>query len=311
MVVEAPARPGRYLLEIDVVHEFVRWFACALQVEIDVRARDRATRLHVPDDAPGWLASADRDLLDRLTRLCGLNHDEARATLFRPGPPVDVPIPALGGHAVRVRPATSDVRVIDETFWGRYHLPPPELGVPGLVVDLGSNIGLTMSHFAYLFPDARIAGVELDSENAVLCRTNIAPWRDRCTVLHAAIWSGNGELRYHREPSEAWAYRVGIPGDGEPVTVEARTLDAVLESVAPNETVDYLKIDIEGAEQNLLQSGGEWTERVRMLKVETHEPYSVGACLQDLGRIGFSARPDDAHWGAVVAHRPDVDSGLP
>ena len=38
MIVDAPARPGRYMLEIDVVHEFVRWFECAVQVAIDVRA---------------------------------------------------------------------------------------------------------------------------------------------------------------------------------------------------------------------------------------------------------------------------------
>ena len=164
-----------------------------------------------------------------MTRLCGLEHDEARVSLFRPGPPVDVPIPALGGHAVRVRPATSDVRVIDDTFWGRYHLPPPELGVPEVVVDLGSNIGLTMSHFAYLFPDAHIAGVELDSRNAALCRRNIAAWSDRCTVLQAAIWSADGEVAYHRKPDEAWAYRVGVEDEGESVTVEARTLDTVLE----------------------------------------------------------------------------------
>ena len=43
MVVEVPTRPGRYLLEIDVVHEFVRWFACPVRVEIDVRAPDGAT----------------------------------------------------------------------------------------------------------------------------------------------------------------------------------------------------------------------------------------------------------------------------
>ena len=160
-----------------------------------------------------------------------------------------------------------------------------------------------MSHFAQLFGHARIAGVELDSGNAELCRRNIAAWSDRCTVVQAAIWSHDGEVAYHRKPDEAWAYRIGVEDEGEPVTVEARTLDTVLESVLPNETIDFLKVDIEGAEQNLLTAGGNWVERVRLLKVETHEPYSVAACLRDLGRIGFSARPDDAHWAAVVAHR--------
>ncbi len=96
MVVEAPTRPGRYLLEIDVVHEFVRWFACAVRVEIDVRAPDGATGLHVPEKAPRWLAAADPDLFDRVTRLCGLEHDEARASLFRPARPSTCRFPLWG-----------------------------------------------------------------------------------------------------------------------------------------------------------------------------------------------------------------------
>lgn len=32
----APAAPGRYLLEVDVVHEEARWFGCALRVPVDV-----------------------------------------------------------------------------------------------------------------------------------------------------------------------------------------------------------------------------------------------------------------------------------
>ncbi len=205
---------------------------------------------------------------------------------------------------MHLRPATSDTRVLDNTFWGRYHLPPQELGVPSVVVDLGSNIGLTMAHFAHLFSDARIAGVELDGENVALCRRNIAPWSDRCTVIQAAIWSDDGEVAYHRRAGDGWAYRVGVEERGEPVIATARTLDSVLESVFPNETIDFLKVDIEGAEQHLLGAGGAWTERVRVLKVETHAPYSVDACLRDLSRLGFSACPDDAHRGAVVAHRP-------
>ena len=78
---------------------------------------------------------------------------------------------------------------------------------------------------------------------------------------------------------------MGVEDEGESVMVEA----AELESVPPKETIDFLKVDIEGAEQQLLDRRR--VERVRVMKVETHEPYSQEACLHDLGRIGFSARP--------------------
>ena len=300
MIVEAPARPGRYLLEVDVVHEFVRWLDCAEMVEIEVRSAETAPRLEPPRWVPQWLASADPGFFDRITRICGLDHDEARTLLFEPGPVVAVSLPALGGESVRLRPGTSDTRVVDDTFWGRYHLPPPSLASPGTVVDLGSNIGLTMVDFAYLFPGARVVGVELDAENVAMSRQNLARWSDRCMVLHGAIWSSDGQVAYERETGEAWAYRVGRDDDGERVVVRARTLDSVLDAAFPNEQVDFLKVDIEGAEQELFAAGGRWPERVRALKVETHPPYSVRACLADLKRLGYDAEPDDAHWAAVV-----------
>jgi hypothetical protein len=34
--VVAPSRPGHYALEVDVVHEHVRWFGCAARIELDV-----------------------------------------------------------------------------------------------------------------------------------------------------------------------------------------------------------------------------------------------------------------------------------
>jgi len=37
--VEAPAEPGTYLLDVDVVHEHVRWFGCATRVEVEVVSR--------------------------------------------------------------------------------------------------------------------------------------------------------------------------------------------------------------------------------------------------------------------------------
>jgi hypothetical protein len=40
--VEAPAEPGRYRLEVDLVHEHVRWFESPLQVDVAVATREPA-----------------------------------------------------------------------------------------------------------------------------------------------------------------------------------------------------------------------------------------------------------------------------
>jgi hypothetical protein len=38
LAVEVPDEPGRYVLEVDIVHELVRWFECAARMEVAVEA---------------------------------------------------------------------------------------------------------------------------------------------------------------------------------------------------------------------------------------------------------------------------------
>jgi FkbM family methyltransferase len=201
------------------------------------------------------------------------------------------------------------VRVLDLTFSRKYHLPPDSIGRPRLIVDVGANVGLTMAHFAHLFPRARVVGVEMDSANAALCRANVAPWSRRCSVVEAAVFARNGRAPYRKLPGNEWGYRLGDvgPGEGELVWVRTLTLDALLDSVPSTRQVDFMKVDVEGAERDLFQVGGNWINRVTCLTVETHEPYSPQECAADLARLGYEAAADDRHWGqSVIAFRPGV-----
>jgi hypothetical protein len=68
-------------------------------------------------------------------------------------------------------------------------------------------------------------------------------------------------------------------------------------------TVDYLKIDIEGAERVLLANGADWAQDVRCVKVELHGDYTVEDCERDLRRLGYRTLPDHAHVSAVIGIR--------
>jgi hypothetical protein len=86
--------------------------------------------------------------------------------------------------------------VLASTFFDRYHRPPPDLGPLTTILDLGSNIGLTLADFACLHPRARMLGLELDEGNVRLCRVNIAPYSGRCEVIWGAVWNREGEVGY-------------------------------------------------------------------------------------------------------------------
>lgn len=213
----------------------------------------------------------------------------------------------LGGRRVLLRPSTSDVDTIWGTFAGAYHRPPPEAGEPGLIWDLGANIGLTMADMAVRHPYARIVGVELDRENAELARRNLAPWAERCEVIEAAVWPRDGELRYRRLAGATSGHYVVGAAQGEPeagvMSARAISPSTLLAHCGPDVTVDYVKVDVEGAERELLAAGTEWAARIRTLTVEVHAPYTVAECESDLRTLGFATRVDRRHWACVTGIR--------
>jgi FkbM family methyltransferase len=212
----------------------------------------------------------------------------------------------LGGRAMLIRPSTSDVDTIWGTFAGHYHRPPPEAGSPHLSWDLGANIGLTMADLAEHHPDARVVGLEMDPENAALAQENLRPWGDRCEVIEAAAWPRDGELRYvSLAGATSGHYVTGAPLGADPAVTTADALSpySLLALDGRDATVDFAKIDVEGAERELLRENAGWTRRVRTLSVEVHDPYTVADCERDLRALGFQTRVDPRHWACVIGFR--------
>jgi FkbM family methyltransferase len=192
---------------------------------------------------------------------------------------VSVRLRRLGGMAVEIRRGSDDPWALREAFTWSDQLPPPALD-PRFIVDLGANIGASMALFAVRFSDAQILGIEPDPENAELCRRNVAAWGSRCQVLQAAAWSVDGTVRIAGDTSST--YNVQEYGR----EVDSISLSRLVEQYG---AIDYLKVDIEGAEQELLTHNTGWTTSVACVNVEVHAPYSIESCVDDLTRLGFSA----------------------
>jgi FkbM family methyltransferase len=216
---------------------------------------------------------------------------------------VSIRLRDLGGNRVVLRPATTDYDVLLDTFLARYHLEPVR-GTPGRILDLGANIGLTMAHYAQLFPAAQIVGVELDDRNVALCRDNIAPYGARCTVLRGAVWTEDGEVTYRRTGGNEWGFAVGDGTSGEEVAAPAMTVDTVLRR-SGWDWVDFVKMDVEGVERDLLRRTDGWIDKVGRIGVEVHAPYSVQDCERDLRNFGFRTSRLTHHAAAVLGERPD------
>ena len=214
------------------------------------------------------------------------------------GPPVEIrvaPIPAL---PVRLRPGTSDVQVLFDTFVGMDHLPPSG-PAPAVVWDLGTNLGLTMADFAQRWPAARITGLEPQPALADEARRLVGTFGPRCHVEQAAVWTTDGTVSFTvRTGDEFGGHIAPVPGEG--YTVPAVSLNTLLARTGP---ADYVKMDIEGAEETVLREHTQWARDVAMIKVECHGGYAAADCARDLEALGFSAQVDAHHWSCVLGRR--------
>ncbi|HVV44050.1 MAG TPA: FkbM family methyltransferase [Bryobacteraceae bacterium] len=199
------------------------------------------------------------------------------------------------GNPVRCRVGTTDAAVIRDTFGGLSQLPPASLQDVRQILDLGSNIGATIVHYGHVFPECRILGVEMDRANYELCIENTRHLGDRCRVLWGGVWSTDGQIHY--QGSEHWGYHISMGAGG--ASSPAFSMATILRQI-PGQ-VDFLKMDIEGAERELLRDASEWAGRVNCMKVEVHPPYSVEDCMRDLIAAGFRPERDPDQDNEIIA----------
>jgi FkbM family methyltransferase len=227
----------------------------------------------------------------------------AITAMTRAADPIAVRVRAVTAAPLLCRPGTSDPWVLWDAFRGQFHLPPRPLPADACVVDLGANVGYTAAHFASLYPAGRVIAVEMDGANAVLATRNLAAFGPRVQLLQAAVWSEDGEISYTGGEEQGFrAAPLDAPGPGLQTKVPARSIDSIFRQFAV-ETVDYLKMDIEGAEAVVLDGPLDWARRVRAMKVEIHPPATREACTAALTRVGFRCENDRHHSHCLVAVR--------
>ena len=238
-------------------------------------------------------------LLSSLVSITGMQPATLLELTYPTGAPISLPLLELS-RDIRLRPGTSDLFVLIEVCdWG-HHRVGPGLAAPRTVLDLGAHIGITLAQFAHRYPQARIVGVELDAENAALARENVAPWGERIQVDHCAVAATRGPVRYRHEPGEEWAHAIAEDGN---VEVTAKTVDDLLAQWFPDQELGLLKMDVEGAEREIIAAGGAWAQRTRVLEVELHGDYEPPEARSDLARLGFTVTDAVGHGRALVAER--------
>lgn len=189
----------------------------------------------------------------------------------------------LGGKEFVFADARSFYYSYREIFLGGIYEFATDRADP-LIIDCGSSYGTSILYFKTLFPAARIIGFEADPYIFEFLSTNIATYRlESVEIFNRAVWFEETELNFQREYADSG--RLTDDTEGDIIRVRTAKLSDFL-----TEEVDLLKVDIEGAEVDVLTQI-KTMENVRRLFVEYHsfagKPQRLDEVLSLLYKEGY------------------------
>jgi FkbM family methyltransferase len=154
------------------------------------------------------------------------------------------------------------------------------------IIDCGANIGLSVLYFKKLYPSAMITAFEPDKKIFNVLKENVEAFHlTNIELVNKGVWKEDSVQRFFADGSDAG--RIAHAADqGNIVEVPMVSLRKYLDR-----PVDFLKVDIEGAETEALKDCEDLLKNVKRLYVEYHsfagEEQMLDELLSILRRAGF------------------------
>jgi FkbM family methyltransferase len=197
------------------------------------------------------------------------------------------------------------------------HLLPSDLGLDGaLVVDVGASDGRFSAALLGIAPGARVIAVEPAPRPRERLRARLGAnpnveildvavsAESGAAILHVAAHDDNSSLHRPRPESRR------LIGDGFEVVEDVQVRTVTLDELVGERDVDVLKIDVQGAELDVIRGGARTLERARavLLEMNFFSQYEGDATFNTLHREmearGFAlvdiAVPLKTHDGTAI-----------
>jgi FkbM family methyltransferase len=173
-----------------------------------------------------------------------------------------------------LRRDSSDLSVFETVFMEREFdwYAPKELR---LIIDGGANIGLSTAYFANKYPDAKVIAVEPSNENVSMLRINCQGMED-ITVIEGGLWPVSGFLRISNPDDPPWSFRCELAHESAVDVFPAFSIGNLIDR-AGVQRCNLLKLDIEGAEEQLFSESCDWLARIDAILVEVHGEKAMAA----------------------------------
>jgi FkbM family methyltransferase len=206
-----------------------------------------------------------------------------------------LPLRLRNGLNVSVEPGSLDVQVLAEIFGEREYTPNfyrRSYQEARVIVDIGANKGMFTLFAATTFPNAGVYAYEPDPLLFAELQRHIARNRfdARCRLHNCAVWSRQRSVTFapaHRMNRGGGAVVERKEATGA-IEVQALALKDILREL---QMVDFMKMDIEGAEYEvILGTSAEDLRVVKFLALEHHPSpvHGVDEIIRHLQGAGFS-----------------------
>jgi FkbM family methyltransferase len=160
-----------------------------------------------------------------------------------------------------------DLFTVHEVFCKEVYHSDSDINV---VVDLGSNIGISALYFLTRNQTSRCYLFEPDPRNVAKLERNLADYRHRIVLSDDAVADTGGVFQFGIEESGRYG-GIGLEV-GEQIQVNCRSINDVLANILEKEnTIDLLKVDTEGAEVRTVKAIEErFLRRIRKIYFESY-----------------------------------------
>jgi FkbM family methyltransferase len=227
----------------------------------------------------------------------------------------------LAGLASRVESSSSlmgGITVVDgPSFVAQFHeIVVREIysfdfpGAAPVIIDAGANIGVAVLWWRHRWPAARIIAFEPDPQVFRVLAQNLQ--HHPAVELHqAALSAVSGEITLHLLGADASRTAPDAAHDWPSTQVSSRRLRDVLGGIP---SVDLLKIDIEGAELEVLIDSRGFLGTVQRVFIEYHsfagDPAELATLFDILATEGFTLHLEAMERGVRPFVTQQVDRGI-
>ena len=159
------------------------------------------------------------------------------------------------------------------------------------IIDAGSNIGLTSVYLSKYFPNSNFITIEPDTSNFDNVTYNLeANGIQNAVIIKGGLWSKNTNLKLVNDFRDKNDWSIRVEETKEVGNLKAFSVNYLMEK-NQFETIDILKIDIEGSEKEVFTGSNadvSFLSKTKCIAIEIHDEFDCREAInQILTRYNF------------------------